>query len=326
MKNRFKILILSIMVGILLVGCGDFYNTTENEVPEEMTDTDKVVNSDDVANIVEAADTEDAVDTKEATDDNILTAEEAYQRMQCGDPIAIVDVRTKEEYDAGHIEGAILIPNEEIGTSMPELLPVQDAEILVYCRSGNRSAQATKKLQDMGYSRVYDFGGINSWTYGTTNNSWENKAGNFASFRATDVNGMPVDETVFANSKLTMVNIWATFCGPCLNEMPEIGELASEYAIEDVQVLGIVIDVLDSDGTINQDQVAYARELIEETKADYRHLLPLADLIAAGLNQVNSVPTTLFIDSSGTIVGQAYIGSRDKASWKQIIDGLVSTM
>jgi len=85
--------------------------------------------------------------------------------MDSGDEIIILDVRTKEEYDAGHIKGAILVPNESIIDEQPELLPDLDAEILVYCRSGNRSAQAAKKLLAIGYTNVVDFGGIIDWPY-----------------------------------------------------------------------------------------------------------------------------------------------------------------
>lgn len=75
-----------------------------------------------------------------------ITAADAKARMESGDEIVILDVRTQEEYDAGHIPGAILIPNETIIDQQPDLLPDLNAEILVYCRSGNRSAQAAKKL------------------------------------------------------------------------------------------------------------------------------------------------------------------------------------
>lgn len=77
-------------------------------------------------------------------DSEKITAEEAYDRMNSGDEITILDVRTQEEYDTVHIPGAILIPNEEIGDTKPDQLPDLDAEILVYCRAGNRSAQAPK--------------------------------------------------------------------------------------------------------------------------------------------------------------------------------------
>ena len=76
----------------------------------------------------------------------------------------IVDVRGQDEYAAGHIPGAICIPNESITNTQPAELQDFDQVILVYCRSGNRSRQASQKLADMGYTNVYDFGGINDWT------------------------------------------------------------------------------------------------------------------------------------------------------------------
>ena len=94
-----------------------------------------------------------------------ISAADAKARMDSGDEIIILDVRTQEEYDAAHIAGAILIPNETIVDKQPELLPDLDAEILVYCRSGNRSAQAANKLIAIGYTNVVDFGGIIDWPY-----------------------------------------------------------------------------------------------------------------------------------------------------------------
>ena len=88
----------------------------------------------------------------------------AKEMMAQDDGHIIVDVRRQDEYDSGHIPGAVLIPNESIGTTKPEGLPDPDQVILVYCRSGNRSRQAAQKLADLGYTRVYDFGGIMTWT------------------------------------------------------------------------------------------------------------------------------------------------------------------
>ena len=96
-----------------------------------------------------------------------ITPEEAKSRIDSGDEIIILDVRTEDEYNSGHISNAILIPNETITDKMPDLLPDLDAEILIYCRSGNRSAQAAKKLIAIGYTKVYDFGGIIDWPYDT---------------------------------------------------------------------------------------------------------------------------------------------------------------
>ena len=93
-----------------------------------------------------------------------ISQEEAKQMMEQDGTQIIVDVRTKEEYDSGHIPGAICIPNESIGTEQPEELPDLDQIILVYCRSGNRSKQAAQKLFNMGYTNIYEFGGIIDWT------------------------------------------------------------------------------------------------------------------------------------------------------------------
>ena len=96
-----------------------------------------------------------------------LTPEAAKKRMDENQDAIILDVRTQEEYDGGHIPGAVCLPNEDIQADLP--LPFdKDAEILVYCRSGRRSAQAAEKLAAMGYTHVADFGGIQDWPYETT--------------------------------------------------------------------------------------------------------------------------------------------------------------
>ncbi len=94
-----------------------------------------------------------------------ITAKEAKAKIDSGDDVVILDVRTKEEYEQEHIPNSILIPNETISDAKPALLPDVNAEILVYCRSGNRSAQAARKLIALGYTNVYDFGGITQWPY-----------------------------------------------------------------------------------------------------------------------------------------------------------------
>ncbi len=93
-----------------------------------------------------------------------ISQDEAKLMMKDDDGHVIVDVRRADEYAKGHIPGAILIPNEEIGTEQPEELPDKNQIILVYCRTGRRSKEAAQKLADMGYVNVYEFGGIEDWT------------------------------------------------------------------------------------------------------------------------------------------------------------------
>lgn len=93
-----------------------------------------------------------------------ITASEAKQMM--ADTVTILDVRTESEFDQGHISGAILIPDYDILEKAESKLTDKNATILVYCRSGNRSETASKNLIKLGYTNVYDFGGIIDWEYG----------------------------------------------------------------------------------------------------------------------------------------------------------------
>ena len=106
----------------------------------------------------------DAEDMSDKVAYHKISAEEAYE-MMVSQEVMVVDVRTQEEYDGGHIENAVLVPNESIGSEMPEALPDKEATLLVYCRSGRRSKDAAQKLLELGYQSVYDFGGVIDWPY-----------------------------------------------------------------------------------------------------------------------------------------------------------------
>ena len=93
-----------------------------------------------------------------------ISQEEAAEMMEKDDGHVILDVRRLDEYASGHIPEAICIPNETITTEMLPQLPDPEQVILVYCRSGNRSKQASGKLAEAGYKNVYEFGGIIDWT------------------------------------------------------------------------------------------------------------------------------------------------------------------
>jgi len=96
-----------------------------------------------------------------------ITPEDAKNIMDSGDPYILADVRTDSEYKAGHIKGAVLIPNTEIADKASAELPDKQALIIVYCRTGVRSSAAANVLVSMGYTNVYDLGGIVNWPYET---------------------------------------------------------------------------------------------------------------------------------------------------------------
>ena len=98
-----------------------------------------------------------------AQDYRQITMQEAVGMMAAETDYIILDVRTIQEYESGHIPGAVCVPNETIGTENIPELPDKDQLILVYCRSGNRSKQASAKLAKLGYTNIVEFGGINAW-------------------------------------------------------------------------------------------------------------------------------------------------------------------
>lgn len=257
-----------------------------------------------------------------------ITAEEAKSRMDSGASVIVIDVRTASEYETGHIEGSLLIPVETIGDTPPTELPDKDAEILIYCRSGNRSRTAAEALLKLGYTKVYDFGGINDWPYETITGAYlpAGTAANglFGAFSTVDLAENEQTEAVLKDHKLTMINVWATFCGPCINEMPDLGAINQEYQDKGLQIIGIVSDAVDMDGNPSAETISLANDIISQTGADYLHLLPSAELFQGPLSTLSVVPTTYFVDENGVQVGETYTGGRTKEKWIQIIDSLLS--
>lgn len=95
-----------------------------------------------------------------------ITAQEAMRMLEYGHaPTVIIDVRSVEEYNGGHVPGAIVIPHDAVGEKLPEILPDRNTTLLVYCRSGKRAASACKDLVAAGYINVCNFGGIIDWPY-----------------------------------------------------------------------------------------------------------------------------------------------------------------
>jgi len=139
-------------------------------------------------------------------------------------------------------------------------------------------------------------------------------------FQTQDIYGETKNQDIFKDYSLTLVNVWGTFCGPCLEEMPYLGELQKEYAPKGVNIVGIVVDVQDENLDVIDDQIKLARQIASDTGADYTHLIVSEDLNDAVLNQFDAIPTSFFVDSDGNIVSEFYVGSRSKEDWIDIIE------
>ncbi len=139
--------------------------------------------------------------------------------------------------------------------------------------------------------------------------------GALSNFSATDLDGNAVNESIFSDYELTMVNVWATYCGPCINEMPDLGELAEEYEDKGVQIIGLVLDISNAN---DKSQISLANEIVNQTGAYYTHIVPSSDL-EDFIGEITAVPTTYFVDNDGNLVGNPYVGSKSKSQWKSII-------
>lgn len=140
-------------------------------------------------------------------------------------------------------------------------------------------------------------------------------------FEGQDIQGNEVTSDIFGNARLTMVNVWATFCNPCLREMPDLGELAGEYDSGEFQIIGVISDVQAGD----EDMITQASDLIARTGADYTHLLLNESLYYALLTEVTGVPTTFFINENGELLGTVE-GAKEKSVWEEIINGLLEEL
>ena len=147
----------------------------------------------------------------------------------------------------------------------------------------------------------------------------------FSAFTAVSLDGKAIDQSVFEGKKVTMINVWATFCGPCIREMPDLAKLNEAYG-EDFQIIGIPIDVVDHRLVTQDEELAKAKEIAAETGAAYLHLIPSGSLQEILLSEVQSVPTTVFVDESGKQIGELYVGAMSEKEWAEIIEALLDSV
>ena len=150
-------------------------------------------------------------------------------------------------------------------------------------------------------------------------NTETSEVGEFSSFTSYDLAGNEFTQDVLAEADLTVLNIWGTFCGPCIREMPDLGEIAEEYKDKGVQIIGLASDVYD------ESDIEKAKEIIEKTNANYLHLLPTQDLYDIYLKNVMAIPETLFLDKDGYIL-DSITGARDKETWISLIDAALEDL
>ncbi len=157
----------------------------------------------------------------------------------------------------------------------------------------------------------------------TKENKEETEKPSLSSFTADTLEGEKADQSIFEGKKVTMLNIWATFCGPCINEMPDLQKLHEDYADKGFQVVGIVCDIYETNGVFDEGDLNLAKDIVKNTGVKYTSLLPSSDLKEAKINDVSSVPETIFVNEKGEVIAGPYIGSKSYDQWAKIIDGVL---
>ena len=143
---------------------------------------------------------------------------------------------------------------------------------------------------------------------------------NVGKFETKGVDGKDYTEKVFSDYDLTLVNVFTTWCSPCVNEIPELEKLYEEMKEKSVGVVGVVLDTVGDDAKQNEDTVKKAGVLQEKTKASYPFLVPDSTMMNGRLNGVSAFPETFFVDKEGNIVGETYSGSHTLDEWKEIVE------
>ncbi len=139
-------------------------------------------------------------------------------------------------------------------------------------------------------------------------------------FTTQDVNGREYTQDIFKDYDLTLVNIFTTWCTPCVAEMPELEKLYQQMKDQGVNVVGFVLDVLDEEGKVVQENLEGAQELVAQTGVTYPVLLPDAGNLNGRLSGIEAFPETFFVDKDGNVVGDTYSGSAGLEDWLEVVE------
>lgn len=147
------------------------------------------------------------------------------------------------------------------------------------------------------------------------NESSDNINENVVSFDTVTLGGTEIDSSILNDSTLTMINVWATYCPPCIAEIPDIQNLFVELNEEEINVniIGIVSD------TPSADNEKTAKQILESSSVEYTNIIPDQKLLDGIFQEISVVPTTIFVDSEGNIVGEFVLGAHSKDEYKEEI-------
>ncbi len=159
-----------------------------------------------------------------------------------------------------------------------------------------------------------------SWTETSVVPLEEGRSVGLENINTLDLYGNPVDSTIFQNYTITIVDVWGTYCNPCIKAMPILAEIYHEYEPRGVNVIGIIIDVQNGDYTPKPEYIARAMEITEGTGADFIHVLSSRNIVSSVVRNISAIPASFLVDSEGNVITKITYGSHTKEQWVEIID------
>ena len=249
---------------------------------------------------------------KEAEVDKMGTAyDDWYNSLAKVGAIGIYDEDTEKELDK--ITGCT--EHKEIGSS-------SDGKYKYYLSTNKDADESLKKEVekiDVTLTEMTPFQQLSAFDQPQeTSNAGDST--NVGKFETKGVDGKDYTEKVFSDYDLTLVNVFTTWCSPCVNEIPELEKLYEEMKEKGVGVVGVVLDTVGDDAKQNEDTEKKAGVLQEKTKASYPFLVPDSTMMNGRLNGISAFPETFFVDKEGNIVGETYSGSHSLDEWKEIVE------
>ncbi len=252
---------------------------------------------------------------------NLISPENMHTLVDDSFFVNIIDLRSKEKYDAGHIPQAVSFPLRELKSMIQDIIDegfsVLTSQIIVYGETEQDGIDGAEILVSFGFTNVWRLESMDVW--GGAVISTEDEMRPLNGLDTIDLNENHVDESLLAGHKLTLVNVWATYFPPCLEEITALGRLAREFEPQGVQIVGLLSNVVGATFEPDSEVLSAAREMLETAEADYVNLVPSKDIYIKIIGQITAIPTSFFVDETGTIIGRAYPGVYTYDEWKAYI-------
>ena len=151
----------------------------------------------------------------------------------------------------------------------------------------------------------------------------EGKCDFLENFKTLDVYGNEVDSSVFSDYKITIVDVWGTYCNPCIKAMPTLQQLFEEYGDRGLNVVGILCDAQNADGSPIPDKILLARDIMDSCGVTFGSILISGNIMQSVMPSISAIPTSFFVDSGGNIVGRMHLGGKPLPEWRGMLDEII---